>query len=36
MTFRNGKTLTTKKTTLVNKDGSKEVTEETIDNGKKI
>ena len=32
----NGKTVTTKKTTIVNNDGSKEVTEETIDGGKKI
>ena len=32
----NGKTVTTKKTTVVNPDGTKEVTEETIDGGKKL
>lgn len=32
----NGKTVTTKKTTVVNSDGTKEVTEETIDGGKKL
>lgn len=32
----NGKTVTTKKTTVVNPDGSKDVTEETIEGGKKL
>ena len=32
----NGKTATTKKTTIMNPDGSKEVTEETIDGGQKV
>ncbi len=31
--FRNGKTVTTKKTTIVKGDGSKEVTEEVIEGG---
>lgn len=32
----NGKTVTTKKTTVVNPDGSKDITEETLDGGKKF
>ena len=32
----NGKTVTTKKTTVVNPDGTKNVTEETIEGGKKL
>lgn len=32
----NGKTVTTKKTTVVQPDGTKEVTEETIDGGTKM
>ena len=32
----NGKTVTTKKTTIAKQDGTKEVTEEVIENGKKI
>jgi hypothetical protein len=31
--FRNGKSVTTKTTTIVNGDGSKEVTEEVIEGG---
>lgn len=32
----NGKTVTTKKTTIMNPDGSKEITEETMDGGQKM
>ena len=32
----NGKTVTTKKTTVVKPDGSKEITEETVDGGQKV